>query len=153
MIRRLGLALLLLLLAGPLMALGPDEILPDPALEARARALSRELRCLVCQTESIDDSNAELARDLRLLVRRRLLAGDSDAAVLAYIHERYGDYVLMRPPVTDRTALLWFGPFGLLLGVGGWLLLRARRTQIQPDAPAPLTEAERERLRRLETES
>lgn len=147
------LALMLLLLAGPLTALGPDEILPDPALEARARALSRELRCLVCQTESIDDSNAELARDLRLLVRRRLLAGDSDAAVLAYIHERYGDYVLMRPPVTDRTLLLWFGPFALLVGIGGWLLLRARRARPFPDVSAPLTEAERERLRHLETDA
>lgn len=151
MIRRLALALVLL--AGPLAALGPDEILADPALEARARALSRELRCLVCQSESIDDSNADLARDLRLLVRRRLLAGDSDAAVLAYIHERYGDFVLMRPPVTDRTALLWFGPFGLLAGVGGLLLIRARRKTKAPVAPAPLTPAEREQLRQLEKDA
>lgn len=151
MIRRLALALVLL--AGPLAALGPDEILADPALEARARALSRELRCLVCQSESIDDSNADLARDLRLLVRRRLLAGDSDAAVLAYIHERYGDFVLMRPPVTDRTALLWFGPFGLLAGVGGLLLIRARRKTKTPVAPAPLTAAEREQLRQLEKDA
>lgn len=145
-------ALLIALLAGPLAAIGPDEILPDPAMEARARALSRQLRCLVCQTESIDDSNAELARDLRLLVRRRLVAGDSDAAVLAYVHSRYGDYVLMRPPVSDRTALLWFGPFVLLLGIGGVLILRARRGGAKPVAPAPLSEAEQARLRNLETE-
>ncbi|MFY8105986.1 MAG: cytochrome c-type biogenesis protein [Elstera sp.] len=151
MIRRL--ALVLVLLASPLAALGPDEILPDPALEARARALSRQLRCLVCQTESIDDSNAELARDLRLLVRRRLVAGESDAEVLAYIHARYGDYVLMRPPVLGRTALLWFGPFLLLVGVGGWLVIRARRGVKVAAAPAPLTPAEQERLRRLEQDS
>lgn len=151
MIRRLALALVLV--AGPLAAIGPDEILADPALEARARALSRELRCLVCQNESIDDSNAELARDLRLLVRRRLTAGDSDAAVIAYIHDRYGDFVLMRPPVTDRTALLWFGPFGLLAGIGLWLVLRARRKTKAPAAPTPLTEAEREQLRQLEKDA
>ena len=155
MIRRLGIgrfALVLVLLAGPLAAIGPDEVLADPAMEARARALSRQLRCLVCQTESIDDSNAELARDLRLLVRRRLVAGDSDAAVLDYVHTRYGDYVLMRPPVSDRTALLWFGPFVLLIGIGGLLVIRARRTTKRPAAPVPLTEAEQARLRRLETE-
>ena len=155
MIRRLGIgrfALVLVLLAGPLAAIGPDEILADPAMEARARALSRQLRCLVCQTESSDDSNAELARDLRLLVRRRLVAGDSDAAVLDYVHTRYGDYVLMRPPVSDRTALLWFGPFVLLIGIGGLLVIRARRTTKRPAAPVPLTEAEQARLRRLETE-
>ncbi len=151
MIRRLALALVLL--AGPLAAIGPDELLPDPAMEARARALSRQLRCLVCQTESIDDSNAELARDLRLLVRRRLVAGESDAQVLEYIHARYGDYVLMRPPVLGRTALLWFGPFLLLAGVGGWLVFRARRGVKTPNTPAPLTPAEQERLRRLEQES
>ncbi len=151
MIRRLALALVLV--AGPLAAIGPDEILADPALEARARALSRELRCLVCQNESIDDSNAELARDLRLLVRRRLTAGDSDAAVIAYIHDRYGDFVLMRPPVTDRTALLWFGPFGLLAGIGLWLVLRARRKTKAPAAPTPLTETEREQLRQLEKDA
>lgn len=151
MIRRLALALVLV--AGPLAAIGPDEILADPALEARARALSRELRCLVCQNESIDDSNAELARDLRLLVRRRLTAGDSDAAVIAYIHDRYGDFVLMRPPVTDRTALLWFGPFGLLAGIGLWLVFRARRKTKAPAAPTPLTEAEREQLRQLEKDA
>lgn len=151
MIRRLALALVLV--AGPLAAIGPDEILADPALEARARALSRELRCLVCQNESIDDSNAELARDLRLLVRRRLTAGDSDAAVIAYIHDRYGDFVLMRPPVTDRTALLWFGPFGLLAGIGLWLVLRARRKTKAPAAPTPLSEAEREQLRQLEKDA
>lgn len=151
MIRRLALALVLV--AGSLAAIGPDEILADPALEARARALSRELRCLVCQNESIDDSNAELARDLRLLVRRRLTAGDSDAAVIAYIHDRYGDFVLMRPPVTDRTALLWFGPFGLLAGIGLWLVLRARRKTKAPAAPTPLTETEREQLRQLEKDA
>jgi cytochrome c-type biogenesis protein CcmH len=93
----------------------PAERLADPALEARARALSQELRCLVCQNQSIDDSNADLAHDLRVLVRERLVAGDSDANVLAYLTSRYGDYVLLRPPVKPATWALWFGPPALLL--------------------------------------
>ena len=134
--------------SAPAFATEPDEILADPALEARAREISRDLRCLVCQNESIDDSNADLARDLRLLVRERLVAGDSDAEVIAYISARYGDFVLLDPPVKPKTWALWFGP-GLLLivaGAGVFLYLRRRQTA---GAPAPLDAAERNRLEAL----
>ena len=97
--------------SAPVLAVEPGEVLPDPALEARARALSKELRCLVCQNQSIDDSNAPLARDLRVLVRDRLQAGDSDAKVMEYVTDRYGDYVLLRPPFKATTLVLWIGPF------------------------------------------
>lgn len=96
-------------------AVQPDEILQDPALEARARVISKQLRCLVCQGEDIDESAAGLARDLRLLVRERLTAGDSDAQVLSFIQARYGDYVLMKPPVAPRTWVLWLTPLLVLL--------------------------------------
>ena len=120
------LVFLLLLLAGPAFAVLPSERLADPALEARARALSLELRCQVCQNQSIDDSNAPLAADLRRLVRERLVAGDSDAGVLDYVVRRYGDYVLLRPPMREDTALLWFGPLAILvLGGRGRLRLSA----------------------------
>ena len=109
------LVLLLGLLAGTAQAAtSPAEMLSDPVLEARARMLGKELRCLVCQNQSIDDSDADLARDLRRLVRDRLVAGDSDAKVLAYITERYGDFVLLKPPVRPATWLLWFGPPAVL---------------------------------------
>jgi cytochrome c-type biogenesis protein CcmH len=108
--RQVLLALGLVLLIQPAWAVLPDERLADPALETRARSLGQELRCLVCQNQSIDDSNADLAHDLRLIVRERLVAGDSDAQVLDYLRQRYGDYVLLRPPVTPGTWLLWFGP-------------------------------------------
>ena len=111
-------------------AVQPDEILPDPALEARARTLSRELRCMVCQNQSIDDSDAPLARDLRLLVRERLKAGDSDAQVLDFLIARYGQFVLLKPRFGWDTALLWLAPAGVLL-VGGlrssWRCCRRRR--------------------------
>lgn len=111
----LGLALLLPLAAG---AVTPDEVLEDPALEARAREISRELRCVVCQSESIDESNAEIARDLRLLVRERLVAGDSDAQVLDFVVDRYGEFVLFRPPMTAANAPLWLAaPVLLIFGV------------------------------------
>jgi cytochrome c-type biogenesis protein CcmH len=144
MIRAL-LLVLALLASGPALAVEPDEILADPALEARARDISRDLRCLVCQNESIDDSNADLARDLRLLVRERLMEGDSDAQVMAYIAARYGDFVLLDPPVKPKTWALWFGPGLLLLvaGFGVFLYLRRRQTA---SAPAPLNVAERKRL-------
>src|ERR1700751_4574206 len=103
------------LLAAPAFAVQPDEILPDPVLEARARDLSRELRCMVCQNQSIDDSDAPLARDLRLLVRDRLKAGDSDRQVLDFLTARYGAFVLLKPPLEWTTVLLWFGPPGLLV--------------------------------------
>jgi cytochrome c-type biogenesis protein CcmH len=141
---------LLVGLAVPAIAVLPDERLADPALEARARALSQELRCLVCQNQSIDDSNADLAHDLRVLVRERLAAGDSDGQVLAYLTSRYGDYVLLRPPVKPTTWLLWFGP-PLLLIVGGLAILvgwRRRRAEALA-RPVPLDADEQARLARL----
>src|SRR5262245_39310993 len=113
--RRLLAALALLALLLPAHAVEPDEMLRDPQLEARARQLSQALRCLVCQNQSIDDSNAGLARDLRVLVRERLSAGDSDQAVLAFVAARYGDFVLLRPPLEAHTLLLWAAPL-LMLG-------------------------------------
>ncbi len=106
-----GLMALALLAATPGMAVLPDEILDDPALEARAREISKDIRCLVCQNQSIDDSNADLARDLRIIVRERLVAGDSNAEVKRYLVDRYGDYVLLTPPMALGTILLWVGPF------------------------------------------
>lgn len=135
----------------PALAVMPDEKLSDPALEARAREISKELRCLVCQNQSIDDSNADLARDLRVLVRERLVAGDSNDQVIAYVHDRYGDFVLLRPPVTGYTALLWGGPFALLAlaGLGTALYMRQRRRDVD-SLPAPvLTAAEEARLASL----
>ena len=112
---RLGAVLLALVVATAGFAVEPDEILDDAALESRARALSKELRCVVCQNQDIDSSNAGVARDLRLLVRERLLAGDSDEEVLDFIVARYGNYVLFSPPVKPSTYLLWYGPIALLL--------------------------------------
>ena len=151
MTRLLGAVLLTLaVLAGrEAHALRPDEILADPAQEHRARDIGRELRCLVCQNQSIDDSDADLARDLRLLVRERIRAGDTDEQVLGYMQQRYGDFVLLRPPVRPGTYLLWFGPALLiLLGVGGVFLYFRRRSPADATA-APLTEAERRRLDEL----
>jgi cytochrome c-type biogenesis protein CcmH len=144
-----GLVLLCLsmLLARPGFAVNPDEMLSEPGLEARARHLSQALRCLVCQNQSIDDSNADLAHDLRVLVRERLRAGDSDDQVIQYLRARYGDYVLLDPPVERQTWLLWFGPAAVLLaGVGATAVLARRR---RPAAPAPLDAAERARLAEL----
>jgi cytochrome c-type biogenesis protein CcmH len=109
-------AILVMVSALPALAVQPDEILPDTALEARARGISAGLRCLVCQNQSIDDSDAPLARDLRILVRERLKAGDSDTDVRNFIVDRYGDFVLLKPPFTLATALLWFMPLLLLAG-------------------------------------
>jgi cytochrome c-type biogenesis protein CcmH len=152
-------ALTLLLFAFVLMqsvpahAVQPDEILPDAKLEERARHLSRELRCMVCQNQSIDDSDAPLARDLRLLVRERLKAGDSDKQVLDFLTARYGDFVLLKPPLNPRTALLWVLPAGILL-LGAIVLFIAIRRRGRPadeSAPQgiPLTEAEQARIDRL----
>ena len=129
MIVRLLLAALLLVALGEgaARAVEPAERLSDPALEARARVLSKELRCLVCQNQSIDESNADLAHDLRLLLRQRLVAGDTDRQVLDYIAARYGVFVLLDPPFAPLTWLLWLTPPFLVLGAGGVLLLRARR--------------------------
>jgi cytochrome c-type biogenesis protein CcmH len=138
----LSLALLMPTLA---IAVEPDEVLSDAQLEQRARDISRHLRCLVCQNESIDDSHAPLARDLRLLVRERLTAGDSDDQVYDYLTQRYGDFVLLRPPIKATTWVLWFGP-GLVLilgGIGCVVWLRRR----QHAAPAvPLTSDEQREL-------
>ena len=126
---RLIALLLTLLLATPAFAVLPHEQLKDPALEARARAISKELRCVVCQNQTIDESDATLAADLRMIVRERLVAGDSDAEVKAWIVARYGDYVLMRPPFRGETVLLWLGTALVLLlgGIGVVLYLRNRR--------------------------
>ena len=122
--------LLALCLAAPAMAVGPDEVLPDPVLEQRARDISAGLRCLVCQNQSIDDSDADLAKDLRVLVRERLLAGDSDEAVRQYLVDRYGEYVLLNPRVNNHTILLWIAAPVLLIGGLGTLWLAGRRRRV-----------------------
>jgi cytochrome c-type biogenesis protein CcmH len=143
--------LLVLAFAGSALAVEPLEMLKDPALEARARTISRELRCLVCQNQSIDDSNADLAHDLRVIVRERLAAGDSDAQVKAYLVARYGDFVLLDPPFETKTLMLWLGPaILLLLGAGGIYALLRRRPAAAPEAP--LSEAEHRRLAELTAE-
>jgi cytochrome c-type biogenesis protein CcmH len=143
----------LLFVASDALAVQPDEILNDPKLETRARALSRELRCMVCQNQSIDDSDAPLARDLRLLVRERLSSGDSDTQVLDFLTARYGQFVLLKPRFGWDTALLWLAPAGVLLAgaFGLVVLLRRRRTSPESADPAPptLTAAEHGRLAEL----
>ncbi len=150
--RQLALSLpVLLALSQAAHAVMPDEVLPDPVLEARARALSQGLRCLVCQNQSIDDSAAPLARDLRLIVRERLTKGDSDAQVIDYLVTRYGNYVLLKPPMQADTVLLWIGP-GLLFGISTLVFLayfRRMRTSAET-LPEPLTDDERRALAALE---
>ena len=126
---------MLVLLAAPsALAVQPDEILSDPALETRARALSKELRCMVCQNQSIDDSDAPLARDLRLLVRERLTAGDSNEQVLDFLTARYGPFVLLKPRLALHTVLLWFGPPALLCtGALALVVIARRRSKRSPD--------------------
>lgn len=146
MIYRLFFAFVLLIAVGgaAARAVEPSERLADPALETRARALSKELRCLVCQNQSIDESNADLAHDLRLLLRQRLVAGDTDQQVLDYIVARYGVFVLLDPPFSPITWLLWLGPPLLVLSAGGLLLCRVLRRH--PDTTSPgLTQEESER--------
>ncbi len=146
--RRFALIFLLMTLAAPVFAVTPDEILKDPALEARARHISQGLRCMVCQNQSIDDSDAPLAHDLRLLVRQRLEAGESDRQVIDFIVARYGDFVLLKPPIEFDTLLLWgLPPAALLAGVIA-LFVTARRRRAIADAPA-LSEAEQRRLAAL----
>jgi cytochrome c-type biogenesis protein CcmH len=146
MIRALlaALALAAILTPGPARAVRPDEMLSDPGLEARAREVGSELRCLVCRNQSIEDSDADLAHDLRVLVRERIAAGDSNDRVIAYIRSRYGDFVLLRPPFEIGTLLLWGGPLMILL-LGGGALLRFYRTRDE-SAAAPLSTEERHRL-------
>ena len=139
----------------PALAVQPDEILTDPALEGRARTLSKELRCMVCQNQSIDDSDAPLARDLRLLVRDRLKQGDSDPQVIDFLVARYGEFVLLKPRIALHTALLWFGPPALLCGGALALFMIARRRnrrgpdeQLKPEG-GDLTASEQARLAEL----
>ena len=133
MTRLLAALMIALAWLGTAEAVEPDEILNDPALEARARTISRELRCLVCQNQSIDDSDAPLARDLRVLVRDRLSAGDSDTQVMDYVVSRYGDFVLLKPPFKATTLLLWGGPvLFLLFGLTALVLFYRRRSSIVP---------------------
>ena len=133
-----------LLFAGAALAVKPSEMLADPKLEARARLLSEELRCMVCQNQSIDESDAELAGDLRVLLRERLVAGDSDEQVMDYIVSRYGEFVLLKPQFNLRNALLWGTPVLLLLGGGAFVFLSARSRR-RPE-PAALTKDEQEQL-------
>lgn len=150
--KRLILALMLSLapLTGPVLAVQPDEILDDPALEERARDISEGLRCLVCRNESIDESNAELARDLRLLVRERLVAGDSDQEVMEFVVDRYGEYVLLNPTMTGSNWILWAsGPAMLLVAMVMALLYLRRRSRAPAPSDRTLSTEERARLSEL----
>ena len=141
---------LLMLLASPVHAVQPDEVLADPALEARAREIGQVLRCPVCQGENIDESNASVSRDLRLAVRDRLVAGDSDAQVIDFIKARYGEYVLFEPDRTGANLILyWTGPVVLVLALGGVFVWMRRRRPEAPLATAALDPAEEARLREL----
>ena len=142
-------ALFALLAPGAAFAVRPDEMLKDPALEARARHLSEELRCMVCQNQSIDDSEAPLAHDLRVLVRQRLEAGDSDRQVLDYLVSRYGDFVLLKPPFKLETLLLWgLPPLALLIGLAGLVVMSRRRKSLS-ERPEPLSSDEQEKIATL----
>lgn len=144
------LLMILMLLATPLWAVEPDEVLDDPVLEARARELSKDLRCLVCRNESIDESNAGLAKDLRLLVRERLVAGDSDEEAMEFIVDRYGEYVLLRPLTGGANWMLWAAGPLMLLGSGlmGWAYLRGRARK-PAKAENTLSDEEKERLQKI----
>jgi len=146
-------AILLFAPASSWAAVQPDEMLRDPTLEARARNLSQQLRCMVCQNESIDDSDAPLAHDLRVLVRERLQAGDSDAQVLDFLVARYGEFVLLKPRLSWRTAALWGLPPGLLLTGIALLVVAANRRRGRPDTASNLTAAEQARLKKILAES
>ena len=144
----------LLALAGPAAAVEPDEILSDPVLEERARALSKDLRCVVCQNQSIDDSDADLAKDLRVIVRERLTAGDNDEEVIQYLVDRYGDYVLLKTPVKAETLPMWLAPFAVLiiaiLSVAYWYRSKIRQVkQDQGNGPKGLSAEEKARLEAL----
>jgi cytochrome c-type biogenesis protein CcmH len=145
------LAIVLMLAASaPAFAVQPDEMLPDPVLEARARTLSQELRCLVCQNQSIDDSEAPLARDLRILLRERLKGGDSDRQVLDFLVARYGEFVLLKPPFAWHTLVLWLGPPGLLIaGALTLFVLARRRSGMARESGDALTPMEEARLAKL----
>lgn len=144
-----ALALVLALQGTAALAVNPDEVLPDPALEKRARTISGELRCMVCQNESIDDSNAELARDLRLLVRDRLKAGDTDDQVMDFVVARYGEFVLLKPRLSAHTVLLWGFPVIVLLIGAVALIVAFRGRRRLGEAAQPLSESEKAELSRL----
>ena len=148
MIRRLFFALVLFLTALPALAVNPDEILADPALEARARGLSAQLRCMVCQNQSIDDSNAELARDLRLLVRERITDGDSDQQVIDYVVSRYGEFVLLKPRLSAHTYLLWGAPIALFV-IGVIAMAVYARSRVARPTGRKLSDEEQAALDRL----
>jgi len=143
--------LALVLVCGPALAVDPKEVLDDPVMENRAREISKDLRCVVCQNQSIDDSDATLARDLRVLVRDRLTAGDTDRQVIDYVVSRYGDFVLLKPPVKGSTMVLWAGPGVIAVLALLWAVVFFRRRtaaeagKLQSE-PAPLTDEERRRL-------
>ena len=143
------LCLLSSILCHPALAVQPDEVLKDPALESRARALSRELRCMVCQNQSIDDSEAPLARDLRILVRERLTAGDSDPQVVDFLVARYGEFVLLKPRFEWQTAVLWFTPAAALLAGVIAIIAAIRRRRAAPQAMAPLSPDEEQALAKM----
>ena len=143
---RFALGFTLALGLAPALAVQPDEMMKDPALEARARTLSEELRCLVCQNQSIDDSDAPLARDIRVLIRRRIASGESNDAVRAYLVSRYGDFILLKPPFKPETMLLWLSP-ALVLGAGLAAALFARRRA--PQSTPALSAEEEARLAAL----
>ena len=141
--------LLLVLAATPALAVLPDEILADQALEARAREISTGLRCLVCQNQSIDDSDADLARDLRIVIRERLTAGDSDLQAVDFVVARYGEYVLLKPRFSAKTAVLWLGPFALLAGAALFLWRRRPATSLAESALTAEEKAALERVKQL----
>lgn len=145
--RRFAFLFVLLSLALPAFAVQPSEVLDDPALEARARQLSSGLRCMVCQNQSIDDSDAELARDLRVLVRERLVAGETDEKVIDYVVSRYGEFVLLQPRFNMRNALLWAAPI-LLLAIGGAFIVAQSRRRTRPVTQA-LSAEEESRLKEI----
>jgi len=149
-------AFILLILSGlPAMAVNPDEMLADPKLEQRARDISEHLRCLVCQNQSIDDSNADLAHDLRVLVRQRLVAGDTNEQVIKFLVDRYGEFVLLKPTFSEHNLILWLAPFAVLIfGAGGiWVVYRRRAAKIASEPVDNLSEEERKRLKSLISES
>lgn len=145
-----ALLLILALIASPVFAVQPDEVLDDPALEARAREISKGLRCPVCQNESIDESNAPISRDLRILLRERLVEGDSDQEVVDFIVARYGEFVLLKPDAGGANIILWLAAPGMLLialGVGWGTIWR--RAQARAEEPDSLSDAEKKRLQEI----
>jgi cytochrome c-type biogenesis protein CcmH len=146
LLRQVAAVFLVMSALAPAVAVQPDEVLKDPALESRARALSRELRCLVCQNQSIDDSDADLAHDLRVLVRERLTAGDSDSQVIDFLVARYGEWVLLKPRFAWHNAILWMTPVAVLIAGAAAMFMVLRRRRTAPIAAIPLSAEEERRL-------